>query len=126
MMEAQEHAAPVMPDEALSEEERASLDRMLTDQYGIPWSLNVRELDITRMTGNDHEVTNEPEQIFSLTLPDNVHPLPQVAETSLCHVNLKFGEVGVPGILDTGGQDSLLNASSYERIRTGYYSDGNR
>ena len=69
------------------------------------------------MTENDQEVANEPEQIFSLTMPDNVYPLPKVAEMRLCHVSLKFGGVGVPGILDTGAQRSLLSASSYERLR---------
>ena len=51
-------------------------------------------MDLTHLKGNDHKVAIEPEQIFSLTLPDNVHPLSQVAETRLCHVNLKFREVG--------------------------------
>ena len=118
MTDAPECAAPVEPEATLTEEERANLDRMLTDQYGIPWVLSVLELDITCMTENDQEVTNEPEQIFSLTMPDNVYPLPKVEEMRLCHVNLKLGEVGVAGILDTGAQRSLLSASSYERVRT--------
>jgi len=52
-----------------------------------------------------------------LTVPDNVYPLPNVAETRLCRVNLGLGGVGVPGILDTGAQRSLLSATSYERVR---------
>ena len=67
MIDAQECAEPVEPEHALTVEERANLDRMLTDRYGIPWILRVRELDITCMTENDQEVVNEPEQIFSLT-----------------------------------------------------------
>ena len=39
MMEAPEDADPVEPEDALTEEERANLDRVLTDQYGIPWTL---------------------------------------------------------------------------------------
>ena len=50
-------------------------------------------------------------------MPDNVYPLPKVAKMRLCRVNLGFGGVGVPGILDTGAQRSLLSASSYERVR---------
>ena len=42
-----------------------------------------------------------------------MYPLPNVAETRLCRVNLGFGGVGLPGILDTGAQRSLLSASSY-------------
>ena len=119
MTDAQECAEQVEPEHSLTEEERASLERMLKDQYGIPWILSARELDIACMTDNDQEeVAMEPEQIFSLTMPENVYPLPKVAEMRLCHVNLKFGGVGVPGILDTGAQRSLLSASSYERVRT--------
>ena len=118
MMDAQECAEPVEPEHALTEEERANLDRMLTDRYGIPWILSVRELDITCMTENDQEVANEPEQICSLTMTNNVYPLPKVAEMRLCHVNLEFVGVGVTGILDTGAQRSLLSASSYERVHT--------
>ena len=40
MTDAQEHTEPVEPDDApLTKEERVSLERMLTDQYGIPWVL---------------------------------------------------------------------------------------
>ena len=53
----------------------------------------------------------EPSLIFSLTVPDSVYPLPNVAETRLCRVNLGLGGVGVPGILDTGAQRSLLSAT---------------
>ena len=73
------------------------------------------KLELTPEEGNDHTV-KEPEQIFSLIMPDNVHLLPLVAETRLCYVNLEFGKVRVLGILDTGAQRSLLNASSYERV----------
>ena len=114
---ANECAKPVEPEHALTEEERANLDRMLMDRCGIPWILSVHYQEITCMTENDQEVANEPEQIFSLTMPDNVYPLPKVVEMHLCHVNLKFGGVRVPGILDTGAQCSLLSASSYERVR---------
>ena len=76
---------------------------MLTDQYGIPWILSALELDIACMTEDDQpKVAMEPSRIFSLTIPDNVYPLPNVAETSLCRVNLGFGGVGVPGILILG------------------------
>jgi len=92
MMDTRERDEPVELEHALTEEERASLDRMFTDQYGIPWILSARELDIACMTDNDQkEVAMEPEQIFSLTMPDNVYPLPKLAEMRLCHVNLKLG-----------------------------------
>jgi len=90
---------------------------MLTDRYGIPWILSVREQDIICMTDNDQEVAKESEQIFSLTMRDNVYPLPKGAEMRLCHFSLKFWGVGVPGILDTDAQRSLLSASSHERVR---------
>ena len=83
MTDAQEHAEPAEPDDApLTEEERVSLECMLTDQYGIPWVLSALELDITCLTEKDQpRVEMEPSLIFSLTVPDNVYPLPNVAET---------------------------------------------
>ena len=73
------------------------------DQNGIPWILSALELDIACMTEDDQQkVAMEPNLIFSLTMPDNVYPLPKVAEMRLCRVNVGFGGVGVPGILDTG------------------------
>ena len=112
----------LMPDELdnapLTEKERRGLERMLTDHYGIPWVLSALELDALREEEEDPpKVAMEPGLIFSLTVPDNVYPLPNVAETRLCCVNLGFGGVGVPGILDTGAQRSLLSATSYERVR---------
>ena len=59
----------------------------------------------------------EPSLIFSLTVPDNVYPLPNVAETRLCRVSVGLGGVGVPGILDTGAQRSLLKCNSDQRVR---------
>ena len=80
MTDAQEHAEPVEPEHAqLTGEERASLERMLTDQYGIPWILSALVLDIACMTEDDQpKVAMEPSLIFSLTVPDNVYPLPNV------------------------------------------------
>jgi len=73
---------------------------MLTDQYGIPWILSALELEIACMTDDDQQkVTMEPDLIFSLTMPEYVFPLLNVAETRLCRVNLGFGGVGVPWIL---------------------------
>ena len=69
MKDAQERAEPVEPEHALTEEERASLERMLTDQYGIPWILSALELDIACMTEDDQQkVAMEPNLIFSLTI----------------------------------------------------------
>ena len=88
---------------------------MLDDNYDIPLCLSTVDPQLHQQVCNEHTVM-APEQIFSLPLPeDNVHQLPQVAETRLCRVNLKFGDERVYGILDTGAQRSLLNASS---IRT--------
>ena len=84
---------------------------MLTDQYGIPWVLSALELDALGEEKEDQlKVAMEPSLIFSLTVPDNVYPLPNVAETRLCRVNLGFGGVGVPGILDTARYCSALVA----------------
>ena len=47
--------------------------------------------------------------------------LPNVAETRLCRVNVGLGGVGVPGIMDTGAQRSLLSATTYERVRVRAY-----
>ena len=55
MTDAQECANPVEPEHALTEEEKASIEGMLTDQYGIPWILSAHELDIAYMTDNDQE-----------------------------------------------------------------------
>ena len=91
MTDGQEHAESDEPDDApLTEEE--SLERMLTDRYGIPWVLSELELDTTCWIEEDQpKVMMEPSLIFSLTVPDNVYPLPNVAETRLCRVNLGFG-----------------------------------
>ena len=88
MTDAQEHAEPVEPEHApLTGEERASQERMLMVQYGIPWILSALELDIACMTEDDQQqVAMEPNLIFSLTIPDNVYPLPNVAET-VCAVS---------------------------------------
>ena len=52
MTDAQERAELVKPEHALlTEEERASLERMLTDQYGIPWILSALELDTASHCG---------------------------------------------------------------------------
>ena len=77
MTDAQEHAEPVEPDDApLTEEERVSLERM-TDQYGIPCVLSALELDNACLTEVDQpKVAMEPSLIFTLTVPDNVYPLP--------------------------------------------------
>ena len=62
MMDAQEHAEPVKPQ--LTGEERASLERMLMDQYGIPWILSTLELDITCITEDDKpKIAMEPSLI---------------------------------------------------------------
>ena len=54
MTDAQEHAELVEPEHApLTGEERVSLERMLTDQYGIPWVLSALELDIACLTEVD-------------------------------------------------------------------------
>ena len=111
LTEAQGKEAPAILN-TISEGKQVSLDHMLNDHYGIPWCLSVLELELTQEMENYHTV-KEPKQIFSLVMPDNVHPLPQVAEMGLCHVNLEFVKVGVLSILDTGAQRSLLNASSY-------------
>ena len=62
MTDAQERAEPVEPEHALlTEEERASLECMLTNQYGIPWILSARELEISCMTDDDQQkVALEP------------------------------------------------------------------
>ena len=53
---------------------------MLTDQYGIPWVLSALELDaLGEEEGDQLKVAMEPSLIFSLTVPDNVYPLPNVA-----------------------------------------------
>ena len=65
---------------------------MLTDRYGIPWVLSALELDALGEIEEDQlKDAMEPSLIFSLTVPDNVYPLPNVAETRLCRVNLGFG-----------------------------------
>jgi len=51
MTDGQERAEPVEPEHAqLTEEERASLEHMLTEQYGIPWILSALELEIACMS----------------------------------------------------------------------------
>ena len=47
-----------------------------------------------------------------------VHLLQDVARTRLCCVDVDFGSERVSGILDTGAQGSLLNTSSYERVKS--------
>ena len=118
LADAQTRLMPDEPDNApLTENERRGLERMLTDHYGIPWVLSALELDALREEEEDPpKVAMEPGLIFSLTVPDNVYPLPNVAETRLCRVNLGLGGVGVTGILDTGAQRSLLSATAYERV----------
>ena len=68
MTDAQERAEPVEPEHALlTKEERASLEHMLTDQYGIPWILSALELEITCMTDDDQQkVAMEPDLSFFL------------------------------------------------------------
>ena len=123
LTDAQTRLMPDEPDNALlTENERRGLERMLTDHYGIPWVLSALELDALKEEEEDQqEVAMEPGLIFSLTVPDNVYPLPNVAETRLCRVNLGLGGVGVPGILDTGAQRSLLKCNSGERVRMRAY-----
>ena len=62
----------VIPD-ALSENERASLDCMLNEHYGIPWCLSALELELAQEEGNDHTVKEL--EIFWFIMPDTVHPL---------------------------------------------------
>ena len=65
------------------------------------------------------KAVTEPELVFMLTQSETiVHPLQDVARTRLCCVDLDFGSVRVSGILDTGAQRSLLNTSSYERMKS--------
>ena len=47
-----------------------------------------------------------------------MHPLQDVARTRLCCVDVDFGPERVSGILDTGSQRSLLNTSSFERVKS--------
>ena len=93
---------------------------MLDDKYGIPWSLSRLDLQILPQEQVSVEPTvTDPTQIFSLTLPDNVHLLRQVVKTRLYRVDLVFvGDERVEGILDTGTQSSLLNAPSWRCICT--------
>ena len=55
-------AAPVLHD-ALSGDEKESLDRVLDDCYGIPWCLSVLDLKLYLEGCDDHAVM-EPIQIF--------------------------------------------------------------
>ena len=66
MTDAQKHAEPVEPDDApLTEKERVSLERMLTDRYGIPWVLSALELDTPGVIEEDQlKVAMEPSLIF--------------------------------------------------------------
>ena len=60
---------------ALAVGEKASMDRMLDECYGQPWSLSALELGVADVKCEDHTVT-ESKQIFSLTESDDiVHPL---------------------------------------------------
>ena len=63
----------LMPDElddaSLTEKERRGLERMLMDQYGIPWVLSALELDALGEEEEDQlKVAMEPSLIFSLTV----------------------------------------------------------
>ena len=66
MTDAQECAEPVEPEHSqLTGEERASLELMLMDQYGIPLILIALELDIACMTEDDQQkVAMEPSLNF--------------------------------------------------------------
>ena len=56
----------------------------------------------------EERTAEEAELIFLLINPgDNVHALLQVAQKSLCQVDMEFGAERLAGILDTGTQHSL-------------------
>ena len=111
-------------DDALTPEEEGSLVCALDDKYGIIWSLSAPKLEILPQVEVSVDSTVlEPMQIFTLTmqerLPDDVHLLLEVVKGRFCKVNLEFaGDERVVGKLDTNTQRSLLNRSTWERIRT--------
>ena len=99
-------------------EETESVERILTEHYGLPWVVTGQELRLKDEKCGDHAVT-EPKLVFTLTQTESiVHPLQDVARTHLCCVELDFGSERVSGILDTGAQHSLLNTLSYERMKS--------
>ena len=118
--------ARVVPQEETSSVARSAVtvgeitgvEHLLDKLYGQPWSFSMSERQPGEKKGEDHTVT-EPEQIFALTEADcEVHPLADIARSRLCRVDLEFGSEIVTGILDTGAQRSLLNTSSYERVKS--------
>ena len=109
MTDAQEHAKLVEPEHPQLTGEKKGESRAHAN--GPVWNPLDPKRARTRyclLTEVDQpKVAMEPSLIFSLTIPDNVYPLPNVAEMRLCRGNLGFG----------GAQRSLLSASSYERVR---------
>ena len=104
--------------ELLTTAERESVGCMLTGLYGIPWVVDAQELRSEYGECVDPSV-NEPELVFALTQSETiVHPLQDVAKTRLCCVDVEFGPERVSGILDTGAQRSMLNTSSFERVKS--------
>ena len=98
--------------------ESPGVEHLLDKFYGKPWNFSMSELQPEEKKSEDHTVT-EPGQVFSLTEGEYVfHPLADIARSRLCRVDLEFGSEIVTGILDTGAQRSLLNTSSYERVKS--------